>query len=380
MKKNTKKWILIIIAIIGILLFSILFYFKQSNLIKKYNINLELCDLSTISLAYTEDGKYNIELLKSSTSNSVYGTIIDASSNNNLFLTIGIFEYNTLNNKFNYYENNSKTRIMDFNIINNVIYKVLLENNSDGKGYTWKFVKQNLKNNMETEIDTGEIINIFEFPKIMDEGGNFYLSAIKNYKDDTGEYVSQKFMLYKVNEDKIGELLMESGSLVKDYGNLAYNLSNVKIYNNKFYYTIVDENHIQYFKSYDLKYNKNSIVYQNNDSDYVIYNYIPTDNGYYLNLSNKYDDNKAKILYFLKNGNEVKLETKLNTFEQLINKNNILFHNSGNKWIIYDISKNKLHNVGMKQMQIYPKYLVLEQNEIIIQDFDNNFYIGKISD
>ena len=59
-------------------------------------------------------------------------------------------------------------------------------------------------------------------------------------------------------------------------------------------------------------------------------------------------------------------------------ENKRIFHNTGNRWYIYDTSNNKYIKLSNNRNNFYPKYIVLGENTILTEDFENNYYIGKI--
>ena len=91
-------------------------------------------------------------------------------------------------------------------------------------------------------------------------------------------------------------------------------------------------------------------------------------------------ETKKSIIEYYSNDDISTLETDINTFENQINNTNLLFHNEGNAWILYNIVENRLNslNSNLDDKDLYPKYLVVDKNKIIAQDFDNNFYIGTL--
>jgi len=93
----------------------------------------------------------------------------------------------------------------------------------------------------------------------------------------------------------------------------------------------------------------------------------------YIQYAYKNQTNRAKFEFDSKIN-----ESELNTFENKINKDCILFHNTGNRWYIYDTSNNKYIKLSNNRNNFYPKYIVLGENTILTEDFENNYYIGKI--
>lgn len=381
MKKNKrsslKKYLFVfLIGVIIIISFSYFLFYKNN---KKYQIlNFEKNELSNISLKYTDNGKYDIELLKTADKKLIYGTIFDSSENGNLFLTKGIYTFNITSNKFNYYKNDEKNRIIDFYINNNILYKVVLENTSSNN-YYWKIIHQNLLTNSEEIFITGYIVNIFDYPRLLVYNNNIYAIAVSNEGIDGSSETYSFYQFLTTPNNSVKELFKYNGSILEDIGILNYNISNNKIYSDNLYYTVVDEKHVQYLIKFNLNSSKKSIIKENKSKDKVLYNYVPTDDGIYIQFAS-IDETEKSIIEYYSNDDISTLETDINTFENQINNTNLLFHNKGNVWILYNIVENKLNplNTNLKDKNLYPKYLVVDKNTIIVQDFDNNFYIGTL--
>ena len=381
MKKNKrsslKKYLFVfLIGVIIIISFSYFLFYKNN---KKYQIlNFEKNELSNISLKYTDNGKYDIELLKTADKKLIYGTIFDSSENGNLFLTKGIYTFNITSNKFNYYKNDEKNRIIDFYINNNILYKVVLENTSSNN-YYWKIIRQNLLTNSEEIFITGYIVNIFDYPRLLVYNNNIYAIAVSNEGIDGSSETYSFYQFLTTPNNSVKELFKYNGSILEDIGILNYNISNNKIYSDNLYYTVVDEKHVQYLIKFNLNSSKKSIIKENKSKDKVLYNYVQTDDGIYIQFAS-IDETEKSIIEYYSNDDISTLETDINTFENQINNTNLLFHNKGNVWILYNIVENKLNplNTNLKDKNLYPKYLVVDKNTIIVQDFDNNFYIGTL--
>lgn len=371
-KEKIKKNIKLVFVLFLIILFLLISFLTKSKSNDETNtLQFSKSDLSSIILDYTQNGKYDVELLKKAQRNVLYGTIIDTGENGNLFLTKGLFTFNIVNNDFKYYENENNERIIDFLIVDDLIYKVILQNSENC--YKWKLVIYNKDTKQNLELISGLINDIFNYPLLFFEGKDIYLIALNNFS----EFTMEKCTFYKVTDKNIEELFSFSGSLIDNTGTQLYNKSNIKLFENSLYYTIVDENNIQYLKKYNLAQNKESTIIENKPNDYILYSYIPSKTGIYIQYANK-NNQSANIKY--KTMNIIKeLKTELNFFENLINDNNILIHNVGNEWKIYNIEKNKIIELEANiNINMYPKYLYLENNKIITQDFEDNFYIGII--
>ena len=76
------------------------------------------------------------------------------------------------------------------------------------------------------------------------------------------------------------------------------------------------------------------------------------------------------------------IETEILTFPEMLNNNEILFHQPNNTWKKYLIEKNAFQNVEISLIDnnnVYPKYYLIDTNEILVQDYDNNFFVLSIN-
>lgn len=375
---NKKLKLIIFLALTIILICFVLFLISLNN--KKDYINFKKIPLSNFTKKYVENGGDNVEFLDKIENNTIYGSITDTLKNGNLFFTKGLYTYNISNNKFKYYENKEKNRIIDFYIRNNILYKVVLENTNNLKSdrYYWKVVSCNLSTKKETKLLDGYIINIFNFPRLLFDKDNIYLVTINN-----GEDLAEKedYSLYKIFENYSEKIFSYSGYQIKNEGIIAHNITYNKVYNNYFYYTVIDERPVQYLMKINLKNLEKTKIRETSNKNRVINNYIPTKNGLYINFIDKETDTNSYIEYYY-NGKVSKLKMEMNTFEHVINEDHLLFHNMGNKFILYNFKKNKVIPLTTsfgKNINLYPGYLVIKDNLIMVEDYDGNFYVDKIN-
>lgn len=109
--------------------------------------------------------------------------------------------------------------------------------------------------------------------------------------------------------------------------------------------------------------------------------YVPTKSGIYIQYIFKNKSQKSLLKYYFNNGKINTLQSNINTFENSINNDNLLFHNEGNNWLLYNTKENKISllNTNIDSLDLYLKYLVVSKNKIIVQDFNNNFYTGLLN-
>lgn len=375
LKTHIYFFLIIIMSIVSFLIILFLNDYRKNELLL-----FEKNNLSDVSLKYTENGKYDIELLKSEDNNLIYGTIFDSSKNGNLFLTKGIYTFNLYTDEFTYYENLDNNRIVDFYIKNNILYKVVLKNTTNGN-YCWEVISQQLFTNEEKIIVKGCVVNIFNYPRLFSYNNNLYLIAISDNGEDYSKEIYAFYQLSNTFEENEKLLFSYEGSTITDDGILSYNIANNKIYLDNLYFTIVDEKHIQYLVKLNLKTLEKNVVEENKEENKILQSYVPTKSGIYIQYIFKNKSQKSILKYHFNNGKINTLQSNINTFENSINNDNLLFHNEGNNWLLYNTKENKISllNTNIDSLDLYPKYLVVSKNKIIVQDFNNNFYTGLLN-
>ncbi len=363
-KKNILKIIIIFIAIISIFMVLVVIFYPS-----KYNLDFTKSSLTYYINKYSNNTEYTPELLKTS-NGKILGTVFDTSSQNAILKTVGIFEFDLDNEQFEFFKYDDGKRIFDFLVINNSIYYVEIQ--EDDETFYWSFIKTDKNFDNKEILSNGMIKNVFNYPRILTtEDGKILLISITD--DENGEEKFQ-FTTYFQGQETI--LMEDKGSTLADTGVLLYNIANVYIYKNKIVYTVVDENKIQHLNTFDIEKSIIKNQYTNFNSTTIMYNYKFLSNGLYIQLILKDNENTSQILY-INEKNTMKFSGATNTFDNLLNESILLFHNNGDKWKAFFSSKKKIYNIKANVSNIYPKYLISE-NKVIIQDFKNNFYVGKL--
>ncbi|MFR5856957.1 MAG: hypothetical protein ACLUFU_04005 [Bacilli bacterium] len=368
MKIKNKGCILYkFLIIIGLIILLFFICISFNNKLDVYKLDFKYDQINNYLDKYKD---YEIEMIRS-IDNKIYGTIYDSSKNGDLFITIGEFIYDYDLDSFEFYEHNDYSRVVDFYKYNNKIYKIILEiYDNDSSYYIWKIVTDDAKSN--SPIASGIINNIFMYPLIIVDNNNFYVAAlIQNLNDN------EEFILYHIENDKINKIYSFNNFSNNSDKRTVYDIANMKIINNHFVYTYVNSELNQYLIDYNIKNNREKVLYVNKDDSYSIYSYLYSKNYKYLQLVSRSVENTAKILIMDNDNNEFILKSKILTFERYIN-GNVISHNSGNLWNLIDIKNQKKYDIRLsKNINFFPKYLNIN-NKIIALGYDNVIYSSDI--
>ncbi len=353
-KKN--RWIFIVFLLI------IIFIFGKTKTIE-FTKDIYL----TETLNKYAKNQNNIELTKTY-NGSIYGTVFNTTSNNTVLETTALFSYSVNNKKIQIYNYDRKNRIMDFVIDDNAIYFIELEEKKNDE-YIWRFIKSDLKLSTYETIKSGVIENPFSYPRIFMNNSYLILVAISDNSDE------QKFEICKIMDGNIEILQSGKGYKNRPEGDILFNIENVFFANHNLYYTIVDNNNIQYLKYLDTIKNSIKTLYTNFNENEIIYNYKPLNKGIYIQIAIKDQDDLARFIYMKDEKIILKKNTKIKTMDTVYD-NILLFHNQGNIFEIFCEDKLSIKKFNVNKEDIYPKYVVLN-NKIYIQDFKNNFYVSN---
>ena len=95
----------------------------------------------------------------------------------------------------------------------------------------------------------------------------------------------------------------------------------------------------------------------------------------YIQMALKDEENMANIIYFKNNKKIIEKKETLKTFDILYNSC-IIFHNQPNIIEVFSGNNNRTYKKVIQRNDMYPKYLVVN-GRIIMQDFDNKFYVSS---
>ena len=377
---NNKRKIFVVGFISIVILFLVLtIYFGNYKKNRNLYFTFEISNLSNYISNNIPDyspNKYSTEILRGN-NNIVYGNILDCTSADSiLFETIALFTYDVENDRFDYYEINDNVRVADFLISDEKFYIVKLFHIENR--YGWKFEESDLSLNNMKEIDSGEIQNLFNYPRLQYLNSDDFIIATINDDSNTMEENYKIISFIKGFSNILDESI---GRLDEDVGNLLYNIDNIDVsYDGKIYYTVVDEKHCQFLKSYDIKLSSEEIIYKNCDESKIIYNYKWTPRGIYIQIVDNQMDKQAETIFLQKNNSEYmllfQLKSNMNTFDEVLDDSKILFHNESNKWKLLDIDEYNFLDIENVELDLYPKYVELSDGKIFVKDFSDNFYMG----
>lgn len=353
-----------IFIVLLITFFCIIFiYYSNSSL--KLTLNKSLSD----NVKKYVDKSVGVELSYVD-GNNIYGHFYNSQANNIVLETKGLFSYNIKTSEFVYYGYEESKRIMTFYLMNNIFYYVILEENGDK--YHWELAMANEKFNNVKRLKSGNIESPLNYPRILynDKNSIYFLSI-----DDINEE-KQQFQFDLIKDSNIFNLKNEVGNKKHKEGNLLFNISNVYIEKNYIYYTIVDENSVQYLKSFNVINQEETTIYENKDYDKILYNYKVLNDGIYIQLALKNEDNKSYFVYIRNNDEIINKKGDLKTLD-IKSSSCIIFHNQTNSIEIFSEKKLRLYRKNVKQADMYPKYLIVN-DKILMQDFSNQFYLSGL--
>lgn len=348
-------------------------------------ISLELFLLVTIVIGYYMKQNYYEKLtfnkiqIDSNAKNSYYGmgiaTLIRA-DNHNFYGEIGIFEtgalfqYNIDNNKLILYRYNGKNKIIDFIITSKYIYFIQLSLKDDG--IKWQLNRTDLKFNDVYTYKEGYVKNPSEYPKLLADDNNIAVVSLSE-KDDIRSY-----SIDLIKGKTLENIIAGNGHVTENKGSFLYNISSIYMDKEGIYYTLIDKENVQKLYKFDINKKQSELIYTNKDYENTIINsYKKIKNDYLIQLSSKMHFDKAYYI-LISNNNFIKLnDHNFRTSDTLIG-DNILFHNSKDKFEIYDSKKRRFIKLKTNLKKgFYPNYLIVG-NKIVIKDSNDNFYIANL--
>ena len=305
----------------------------------------------------------------------MYGTIIDENRDPILFSTYATFSYNTSNDKFNINILENNIRIMDYIVLDNYTYFCTLQYENVSNSFLWNIYKQ--KNDFEESkelILSGKITDVFDFPVFNYISKDSILVTVKYLINETD--LKYEFFEINTSSHQLTSLVNDTYIPGEHKGTILYNSNTIKIYKDKIYYSVLNSDNSQYLLSYDIISRKKQKIYTNEDDNYGILNFVISDNYVFIQLVGKLDTS-INLILDTTHSTTYSFESKTLTFPNLINNETILFHNSDNKWDIFQFTNmtNNLKEINVwKDTSVFPKYILLDNNTILLQSFDNIFY------
>lgn len=374
MSKNQKKYIFIFIILIIIAISIYVIYIYSHNLSPTSSIVQTNSTYSKVNDYLSNYKNYNIEILRNF-NNILYGTIIDENRDPILFSTYATFSYNTSNDKFNINILENNIRIMDYIVLDNYTYFCTLQYENVSNSFLWNIYKQ--KNDFEESkelILSGKITDVFDFPVFNYISKDSILVTVKYLINETD--LKYEFFEINTSSHQLTSLVNDTYIPGEHKGTILYNSNTIKIYKDKIYYSVLNSDNSQYLLSYDIISRKKQKIYTNEDDNYGILNFVISDNYVFIQLVGKLDTS-INLILDTTHSTTYSFESKTLTFPNLINNETILFHNSDNKWDIFQFTNmtNNLKEINVwKDTSVFPKYILLDNNTILLQSFDNIFY------
>lgn len=374
MSKNQKKYIFIFIILIIIAISIYVIYIYSHNLSPTSSIVQTNSTYSKVNDYLSNYKNYNIEILRNF-NNILYGTIIDENRDPILFSTYATFSYNTSNDKFNINILENNIRIMDYIVLDNYTYFCTLQYENVSNSFLWNIYKQ--KNDFEESkelILSGKITDVFDFPVFNYISKDSILVTVKYLINETD--LKYEFFEINTSSHQLTSLVNDTYIPGEHKGTILYNSNTIKIYKDKIYYSVLNSDNSQYLLSYDIISRKKQKIYTNEDDNYGILNFVISDNYVFIQLVGKLDTS-INLILDTTHSTTYSFESKTLTFPNLINNETILFHNFDNKWDIFQFANmtNNLKEINVwKDTSVFPKYILLDNNTILLQSFDNIFY------
>lgn len=360
--KNKKNTVFITITLLFLLLF-----INNSHSVINFEVDTNLTNNIKKNIANDCGVEFNY-----SNNNTIYGSLFNSKSNTTFLETVGLFSYNTISKEYVHFDYNEKNRIINYYINGETIYyiKIIEKNNL----FYWELLKSDLDFKNNFVIKNGKIEDPFTFPRILFNDREIFLLSINDVNADKQEYNIDLI----TKDDKLVNLINETGFKNNGEGNLLYNIHNAYLDKNIIYYSIVDNNNTQHLVSYNLVKKKKESIYTNMDKNMIIYNFKKVGKGMYLQLALKNEDNMSYFIYIENDRVIKKTKTEIKTLDTVVD-GGLVFHNEGNKFEFFSDKNLRLKNYKVSIDEIYPKYLIVN-NLIYIQDFSNNFYKSNFID
>lgn len=374
MKRKLGIAILIVITLIIAILFSIYYfcekntksndiYQKKDN--EKSNIQVNHIDLYSKLSDYSQ---YSINVAHVY-NDYIYGTIETDKYDLMLFSTVAVFTYNINSNEINIIPQTENKRIIEFYSDNNYVYYFYLLNNND-ENFKWELNVYDLTTGKSKEILNGFISDVFEYPRIFAQEGNDIYIMMKN---------NGITKILQINGFDAKEIITIEDDIVT-----PYNMDTIKYKDNKIYYVVTEKDKKDCIKILDLDTKNIEVILKNESENHEIYTLNIINNK--LIVQEAIESNFVNLITFnldLKITENI-VESQLLNFPEKLNNKNILFHQLGSIWKIYNVETGEIEEIEelkraeMTKNGMFPKYFLIDDNRILVQDFSNDFYVINI--
>ena len=361
-KKINSIVAFLILLLLTFIIFLILIYNRKDYIINDNSMISKKIDLKEKLNSYKED-KINVLHIKN---NKIYGTVETDKNNSIIYSTLAIFTYDIAKNDILVIPQKDNIRVIDYFIIDNTIYYCILSSENNNK-YEWKIVSTDLEENNFNLILRGSIDDVFEYPRIFAEYENSIYIVLK-LEDDV--------KIIKVNNSKTEEIITIKGENIN-----SIQMNTFVLYDNNIFFASTEEG-TDKIRVVNVDEKNSRIIYQSNSKIKMIYTFNIIDEK--IIVQEVLDQEKSNLITYNIDSKicENIIETEILTFPEMLNNNEILFHQPNNTWKKYLIEKNAFQNVEISLIDnnnVYPKYYLIDTNEILVQDYDNNFFVLSIN-
>ncbi|MCI8291563.1 MAG: hypothetical protein HFJ24_03265 [Clostridia bacterium] len=359
---NRKKVFYILVISLTILLIYILLQ------------NLDLKDEESVELNYiglteklNDYKEYSINILHTN-KNHILGTIETDQINPIVFSTVAVFDYDISRDSINIISQSNNQRIIEFYIINEQAYYVYLYIQDNGL-FEWKILTMNLTTGESHELLKGNIAYAFEYPRIFaEEDGKLYLVVKAN----------DEVQILFIEDAKINIIKSLKNEKIN-----SFDMNTITYQDEKIYYSCSDIDNKYTVKVLDIYNGDNKSIYKSTDERFAIYTFNVIEHK--IIIQEIIDNGKSNLITVNINSNIIEntVATELLTLPEIINAESILFHQSNNTWKVYNIIQSEFYELDFMSLplnlkSIFPKYFLIDNNKILIQDFNNTFYIIDI--
>ena len=397
-KINSRNRFLICFLIFIILLLVVIVFFLKNEEFNDDIIDNGIDSSEGYSITF-EDSKLNdllSEYIKSNyevsinnvNSNYIYGDIHDTSSNGDLFTTKYIFSYNYKTDEFKIYNFDYDYRILNYYILDDVIYASLVMDSFSNNSYNWSIVMFNNELTNGIVLKEGVIVDPISAPVFYYSFVNNSLYAVAidekiNFSFGIIEERVQNLDIYKIENNDIIMVKEYVGDYINKTGVMLCSIFDIQMYDDELLMCTTDYVSSQKIISINLETGKEEDVFVNELSNgWIITSFRRNDEGIYIGNINNSDSNVGKTSFYNFDNNqlqEVKSSVLYGRTPFILN--NMLFHSMEN-WSVYNILDNSFYEVDIRgkysDVYLYPMFYVLDNNTILVKGLNNYFYVGVL--
>ncbi len=308
----------------------------------------------------------NIEVYRI-VNDEIYGAVVNYDEHPILYGTNDLIVYNLKNDRIKLYSLDLIGRIIDFYISDEYIYYIEV---SDSNGFNWCLKKYSINDNSYNVLKCGVIQDIINTPRIL---GVYGQSLIVFMMDKSSLKIEYEFVKF---DNEIETLISGSGDVANRLGEFPYNTYNYYLSNGIIYYSLLDGEGNQKVMSYDIFDKDLEIIFENNSNNGFLNNYKMNGKYCYFQLITSYNSNSKSFIKT--NGSLKSFSSSINTFDNFIAYNKLLFHNKGNVWKLLNLDTGKFQLLKLN-IDAYPKYYIISENKILIKDKTGRYYIVEVA-